>query len=453
MTEPFNVKAAWEHLYAYAFQASKVEYNRTDFLQLGRRTRSAHILYSILYDGAELHPILASQSGPWASASEILEFREGLNDLLQAMVHHLYWWIFPKFRSLYDMSQGFEGRGLVLSTGKYHFEMALHLLVSLRTTLNSTIPVEVWYAGSNDLDSVMLDMLRSIQGVKTFDIHDYFGDEARQLGGWAIKPFAMLASSFREVIFVDADVLFLQDPYKMLDRSKLYTKYGQMFFRDRTLGAITPRWFSSFVPFPSNYAKSGRYMTKRSLHEGESGVVVVDKSRSAVLHGLLAACKLNSKKERDENTYLHVHGDKETFWMAWEMTRSPWSFIPGYGGSIGYKNERGAVCGGLYHSDEHLKPLWWNSGVLMNKYSNKINYIDFEYVALDLTGEDIEWEWETETKPFCLSIGNSSGHVKELSPREKWWAGMFVKLHKEMTEKGAASWLSSLSASLIVDRD
>jgi hypothetical protein len=36
------------------------------------------------------------------------------------------------------------------------------------------------------------------------------------LSGWAAKPMAMLLSSFREVILIDADVLFFVDPALLL---------------------------------------------------------------------------------------------------------------------------------------------------------------------------------------------------------------------------------------------
>ncbi|KAJ3219087.1 hypothetical protein HDU67_002743 [Dinochytrium kinnereticum] len=429
LSEPFDVRSTWERLYAYSRLASKTPYNRTNFLQLGRRTRSAHLIHTILHDRPELHPLLSSQTNrPTATKSDLLLFKSNLRETLHQMTQQLYWWIFPRFKSLQEMADGYSGRGLVLSTGKYHFELALNMLVSLRTVLNSTIPVEVWYAGPEDLDSEMLEMFRSIRGVKTFDIYEYFADEARNLEGWAIKPFAILASTFKEVIFVDADVLFLQDPYSVMDRSRIFQKYGQLFFQDRTLGGEEPTWFQSFVPYPSSYAKGRRYMQQVSVHEMESGVVIVDKGRTSVLHAMLAVCKLNSKKERDENTYNNVHA---------------------YGGTIGYKNANNAICGGLYHPDEDLKPLWWNGGVLRNKHSDSGLYIDFEYAATDVKGYGIKWEWETDTSPFCLKFKNPyPGSVVKLSRKERWEAGMFVKLHREMKRKGAVEWLKGVKGVL-----
>jgi hypothetical protein len=46
----------------------------------------------------------------------------------------------------------------------------------------------------------------------------------------------MLASSFSQLIFIDADVLFLQDPNKVyFEDSKLFKDFGTMFYFDRTI--------------------------------------------------------------------------------------------------------------------------------------------------------------------------------------------------------------------------
>jgi alpha 1,3-mannosyltransferase len=54
------------------------------------------------------------------------------------------------------------------------------------------------------------------------------------LSGWAAKPMAMLLSSFREVILIDADVLFFVDP-TLLFSDPEYLRLGALFFRNRLL--------------------------------------------------------------------------------------------------------------------------------------------------------------------------------------------------------------------------
>jgi len=58
-------------------------------------------------------------------------------------------------------------------------------------------------------------------------------------GGWALRPFAILASSFRKVILTDADTIFLQDPALLLKEPGFMDK-GALFWHDRILGPANP---------------------------------------------------------------------------------------------------------------------------------------------------------------------------------------------------------------------
>ena len=49
-----------------------------------------------------------------------------------------------------------------------------------------------------------------------------------------MRPFAMLASSFKQVILADADTVFVMDPRVLLDEES-YKKYGSVFWHDRRL--------------------------------------------------------------------------------------------------------------------------------------------------------------------------------------------------------------------------
>jgi hypothetical protein len=142
-------------------------------------------------------------------------------------------------------------------------------------------------------------------------LEDYVGKYYTRFGGWAMKPFAMLASKFTELIMMDADVFFLQEP-SILFENEGYKTTGSLFFYDRTLFANWekgPDWLRSFLPTMSPLVPKTRWFKGTSSHEQESGVVVMDKKKS--LLGLLSTCKLNGITERDEVVYKHVHGDKE----------------------------------------------------------------------------------------------------------------------------------------------
>ena len=101
-------------------------------------------------------------------------------------------------------------------------------------------------------------------------------DDGWELAGWAAKPYAMLLSSFREVIFIDADSFFLQNPEIMFEEPS-YKETGALFFRDRLiLPESKKRFLQQLLPKPiPKLAKQSRFWTGESGHQQESGVLVV----------------------------------------------------------------------------------------------------------------------------------------------------------------------------------
>jgi len=69
----------------------------------------------------------------------------------------------------------------------------------------------------------------------------HFPDPEHELGlprGWAIRPFSILASSFKTVVLADADTTFLRDPRILLNETG-FLGYGSLFWHNRTLQAST----------------------------------------------------------------------------------------------------------------------------------------------------------------------------------------------------------------------
>ena len=115
-----------------------------------------------------------------------------------------------------------------------------------------------------------------------------------------MKPWAMLMSSFQEVLFMDADVLFFVDPETLFEDSQ-YRAARALFFKDRNLGREEKRkWLKKVLPSPiSKKVKGNRLWTGESGHMQDSGVVIVDKWVHFV--PLLLTTRLNGI-DRDENS-------------------------------------------------------------------------------------------------------------------------------------------------------
>lgn len=252
--------------------------------------------------------------------------------------------------------------GLVICAGQPNLIFAIHLIRSLRNVLNSTLPIQIAYAGDDDLSfhdrRVLIDLGPNIE---TLNLLDYFDDDMSGLvgGSWAMKPFAMLASRFKETIMVDADAVFLRAPDGVFNDEPGLRETGTLFWHDREwmIGKRERHaWVHKIMEGrePSPMLSQSLFWTHNAYQEMDSGVVCMDKGRPNVFMSLLFASWMNTDQVRKEVTYKHTHGelsalsntaarskltvylgDKETFWLASELSSSNYSFMPRYASTIG----------------------------------------------------------------------------------------------------------------------
>ncbi|CAF2062764.1 unnamed protein product [Rotaria magnacalcarata] len=264
---------------------------------------------------------------------------------------------FPRHKNL---------KGIVICTGNGHFLLTLVALRALQSTGN-TMPIEIMFSTSADLSLSNQKMLaHQFPEVRLVDLSTIFNDSYLELRGWEIKPFAVLASRFQQVLLIDADVLFLEKP-SVLFENELYLRTGSLFFYDRPdLSPQALRWIRSISK------KSIDTIPKRTQ---ESGVVLIDKGRT--LLGLLSTCKLNEHDQRERVTYRHLYGDKDTWWLGFHLVDMVYSFIPTLTASIGYIQHH-KVCGHILHLDQKHQPIWWNGGMFKNRYVNTRDILPIE---------------------------------------------------------------------------
>jgi hypothetical protein len=310
----------------------------------------------------------------------------------------LFPWIKPGFKSINDIPRKKSGYGMVVCVNDFYTPLAWTLIKTIRTMLNNTIAIEAFYIGPEELSVSNRRMLESLENVKTKDILHYFEDV--EIKDWAIKPFAMLASFFRHVLLVDADVLFFQDP-QLLFSFPEYFKTQTLFFYDRTLKHTMERmktsreFLNSVLPHPiPRHVLNKRIFKQTSFHEQESGVVVMDTIKHVL--PLLTICLLNSKVKQE--TYTFFYGDKETFWIGFDILSVPYSFHPIYPGQSGEHLAGNKICSGqMVHVDHRHNPLWINGGLQENKNSLDIHLSRHTSFVLE------PGEWEVNGGFGCLT--------------------------------------------------
>ncbi|KAE8310650.1 mannosyltransferase putative-domain-containing protein [Aspergillus transmontanensis] len=327
-----------------------------------------------------------------------------------------------------DLRASFEpgSAGVVIPTSNHTLRFAVHLVGTLRSVLNSTLPIQIVYAGDEDLSpddrARLSSTVESGPALEFLDILTVFDDSTIQLqtGGWAIKAFAALGSRFERVILVDADAVFFQPPEVLLEH-EAFVRTGALLFHDRLLWKdVFPErneWYRSQIRQPSAALDKSLVWTENYAEEGDSGLVILDKSRTDILVALFHICWQNSYDVREEVTYKMTYGDKETWWLGLELTGASYEFSGHYGGIVGWdqvdSRGRHKVCSFVIaHVDAKDRLLWYNGSLLKNKRKSSMTN---EYEAPTNWMIDAEWEKGARKEDMSCMKG---GEAKNLTQHE-----------------------------------
>lgn len=314
--------------------------------------------------------------------------------------------------------------GFVICAGSNNFRLAAHLIVNLRRVHKINTPIEIAYAGEEDLRPEHRQFLEELANDISFiDLLKSFPHAQDELvnSGWAMKPFALLASSHSRAILVDADALFLESPGDLFETNPGLERTGTLFFHDRAaVGGDMER--VDFIK--AQLADAGRspshYLQHESLfysgaawYEADSGLVAIDKSRIDVFIALIWATWMNTKEVREEISYRMFYGDKETFWIAMELSGVEYFFQPWYAGTMGTIEDSGdqkssldlaheayEICGThMLHLDHKgEKPFWINGGIYEHKDVLERGYMKMTHYWVgstqDIRDTQPNWYWK-----------------------------------------------------------
>ena len=215
----------------------------------------------------------------------------------------------------------YSGRGIVLCAGGVKYFTCAWVCIRMLRHVGCVLPVEIWHLGPEEMTRDMVELAAPL-GVTCVDaLAARKRHPARILNGWEVKPFAVIHSRFAEVLYLDADNVPVVNP-EFLFQTPEYASTGAVFWPD--YGRLDPArsiWAICEVPY-------------RDEPEFESGEMVLDKRRS--WKALRLAMHYN---EYSDFYYRHIHGDKETFHMAWRRLSRPYA-MP----SRGIESLSGIMC-------------------------------------------------------------------------------------------------------------
>jgi hypothetical protein len=205
----------------------------------------------------------------------------------------------------------FDGRGIVICGGGLKYFTCAWVCIHLLRRLGCHLPIELWHLGSGEMSAEMAALVKPL-GV---DCRDACNSRkkfpARMLHGWALKPYAILHSRFREVLLLDADNVPTMDPGYLFETPE-FRETGAIFWPDYKFAdgkRAQVIWKSCGLRAPRE-------------REFESGQIVVDKRRC-----WRALCLTMWFNENADFYYQHVHGDKETFHLAFWKLRQSYSLV------------------------------------------------------------------------------------------------------------------------------
>lgn len=203
----------------------------------------------------------------------------------------------------------YEGRGVVICGGGLKYFTCAWVAIKMLRHMGCQLPVELWHLGKKEMDNKMKKLIEPL-GVTTRDAYEEVKTHPvrnKPLGGWELNPYSIIHSKFEEILFLDADNVVILNPEYLFETNE-YRKTGAIFWPDYgRLARTRDIWKMCGV-------------AHRDEPEFESGQIVIDKKRC--WRELNLTMHLN---EHSDYYYKYVHGDKETYHMAWHMLDTKYS--------------------------------------------------------------------------------------------------------------------------------
>ena len=187
---------------------------------------------------------------------------------------------------------------MICAGGPRYFTCAWVLISVLRHVYRIDLPIQVWHLGQGEMSEEMRLLLEEmkVEVVDAEAVVSHF--PARIAGGWPLKPYAILHSRFREVLYLDADTVPLVDPRSLFEW-ELYRSHGMLMWPDIVnLKAANPIW-------------NDLGLEPHDCVSVEAGILLADKQRA---WGVLDVAVLLN--EHVDEIYYAVYGDKDTFLLA-----------------------------------------------------------------------------------------------------------------------------------------
>ncbi|OQR92681.1 hypothetical protein ACHHYP_03352 [Achlya hypogyna] len=335
-------------------------------------------------------------------------------------------------RQVTPPAQMFSGRGIIVSVYDTMVPMAGSLVRQLRT-LGAVEDIHFYHC-DGELSPASQALLRSLD--PKLDIIDVCSEYVSQgllpkekvhdFRSFFLKPMALIHSSFAEVMLLDADDILFENPSRLWTVPG-YQATGTLFFYDREI------WKPDYLNHPFNATMDGLHKLLATFnyakfdlpghrpsehliqslaykglsgHEQDSAIVLINKRKAGPALDVLWELLLV-----EQYKYEFTYGDKELFWLSYELSGRPYYFSP-YANTVAAMPEDmtthpQTLCGGLgqwfpVETTEH-QLLYINSAALFNPYTDKSPEMALE-------------DWELRQDQLIAAIPSHVSKRRQRSP-------------------------------------
>lgn len=195
-------------------------------------------------------------------------------------------------------SENFLSKGIVMCAGGESYAACAWVAINMVRHFGCGLPVKLWFMGEEEMPPPIQKLFEplNVECVDAMRIRRAF--PVRRMAGWELKPYALIHSGFKEAIFLDADNVPLFDVSRIFEWEQ-FKKHGAVLWPDiGRLSSENAIWELCGIKY-------------RDEPEVESGQMAFDLPR--VWKALNLALWMN---EHSDFFYQYVHGDKETFHLA-----------------------------------------------------------------------------------------------------------------------------------------
>ena len=228
------------------------------------------------------------------------------------------------------------------SGGRQYFINTYINIRVIRETHGCRVPIEWFYPGPQSISPQVVSYMErtfanlrmiDVYAVEDMQINDVPNVSPKLRKGYPLKAFAVLLSSFKEVLFIDADSFPVENP-EVAFHFPQYVSSGALFWPDLcNYYTIRPKAYDVLgMQRPPHMLILGDSEPFRWPHEHcgeneprefETGQFVVNKER--VWMGLLMTVFINWHSGFFMNEL--IHGDKSTLKLGFESTGTPYALV------------------------------------------------------------------------------------------------------------------------------